>query len=314
MATAFAEPVSAKLPGSRRTVDELTARARRLLATEISFVPHPSFTQPRAEAKLPPLPAIASDEAAVDVLPKNVRQMPAHLMRLCESPLLSFAEEQALFAHMNFQRFRAARLRAKLDPRRPCLETIEEIESRLGQAEHLRNVIVRANLRLAISNVKAMVDSQNSFDDLLSEGILAVMRAAENFDFGRGFRFSTYATRAIRRNTYRLLMQRQRDRRRFPSAPEDAIEVAEEPVSLFNEQRWQFLRTSLARLLRRLDPRERTIVRARFGLGPFDKAETLQKLAARLGVCKERVRQLEKRAIEKLQAMARESKLEAAGE
>jgi RNA polymerase primary sigma factor len=53
-----------------------------------------------------------------------------------------------------------------------------------------------------------------------------------------------------------------------------------------------------------LDRRERFIIRARFSLGSHRRVHTLQSLADRLGVSKERVRQLEQRAMEKLRAMA----------
>jgi RNA polymerase primary sigma factor len=138
------------------------------------------------------------------------------------------------------------------------------------------------------------------------------LRAVENFDFDRGFRFSTYATRAIRRNLYRLLVQRQKERKRYASGVEDdLLDLSDERNGpLLNETRWHELRSTLARMMKRLDSREREIIRARFGLGKQDEAETLQSLATRLGVCKERVRQLEKRAMTKLQAMAGEERIE----
>jgi RNA polymerase primary sigma factor len=60
-------------------------------------------------------------------------------------------------------------------------------------------------------------------------------------------------------------------------------------------------------MLDRLDRREKLIVRARFSLGGHRRVQTLQRLADKLGVSKERVRQLEKRALEKLRDFAIES-------
>ena len=58
-----------------------------------------------------------------------------------------------------------------------------------------------------------------------------------------------------------------------------------------------------------LDRREKFIVRARFSLGSHRKVHTLQSLADRLGISKERVRQLERRAMDKLRTMAGEVQL-----
>ena len=63
-------------------------------------------------------------------------------------------------------------------------------------------------------------------------------------------------------------------------------------------------------MLDRLDRRERFIVRSRYALGSHRKVKTFQYLADKLGVSKERVRQLEQRAVGKLQAMAKEIETE----
>ena len=70
------------------------------------------------------------------------------------------------------------------------------------------------------------------------------------------------------------------------------------------------LRGRLRDLLEQLDRREKFIIRARFSLGGHRRVQTLQKLADRLHISKERVRQLEKRAMEKLVQMADEQPLE----
>ena len=75
-------------------------------------------------------------------------------------------------------------------------------------------------------------------------------------------------------------------------------------MSAFSEQRWHLLRSRLAGMLNSLDRREKFIIRARFALGSHRKVKTLQAIANRLGVSKERVRQLESRATKKLIAMA----------
>jgi RNA polymerase primary sigma factor len=83
------------------------------------------------------------------------------------------------------------------------------------------------------------------------------------------------------------------------------IEISEEDrSSAISEKRWHELRARLGVMLGDLDRREKFIIRARFSLGSHRRVHTLQALADRLGVSKERVRQLERRAMEKLRAMA----------
>ena len=160
-------------------------------------------------------------------------------------------------------------------------------------------------MRLVISIVKKFVNLQNSFDDLLSDGIVALIRAVDKFDVGLGFRFSTYATQVVRRNTYRRVMEKQAERQRSAgSIHENGIDISDDQKeSSMSEARWHQLRSKLSLMLDHLDRREKLIIRARFSLGGHRRIQTLQRLADKLGVSKERIRQLEKRALDKLRSM-----------
>jgi RNA polymerase primary sigma factor len=79
--------------------------------------------------------------------------------------------------------------------------------------------------------------------------------------------------------------------------------------SSINEQAWDRLRHQMASMLDQLDRRERFIVRSRYALGSHRKVRTFQCLADKLGVSKERVRQLEQRAVNKLRTMAAEMQM-----
>jgi RNA polymerase primary sigma factor len=271
---------------------------------ETDYLYNESFSDP-AQAE----PIIAAEPIAVEPEPsawKPGRDMPAHLARMCETALLKQSEETNLFRRMNYLKYRADLLRRKLNPDAPDRDLIVQIERLLAIARWDRNRIVRANLRLVVSIAKKFSDIRNPFDDLLSEGITSLLRAVEKFDYSRGFRFSTYATQAVRRTLCRLLQTSQRDRSRFMTAEGSLFEETPEDDSptTMTEARWDELRRTLTRLLGKLDARERAIIRSRFGLGNADGVQTLQSLAADLGVCKERVRQLEMRAISKLRTLA----------
>jgi RNA polymerase primary sigma factor len=189
---------------------------------------------------------------------------------------------------------------------------VEKAESFLAQANGVRDAIIRANMRLVISIVKKFVGPQHSFDDMLSDGTMSLMQAVDKFDYARGFRFSTYAYRAIARNAYRSIMDQHKANARFASGADDAVfDVIDDRESgWISEQSWARLRTQMAGLLDRLDRREQFIIRSRFALGAHRKVRTFQSLADKLGISKERVRQLEQRAVEKLRKMADEATVE----
>jgi RNA polymerase primary sigma factor len=203
-------------------------------------------------------------------------------------------------------KFRANALRSQLNPDKPNAKTLHEAERLLAEASAVRDRIIRANMRLVISIVKKFVGPQHSFDDMLSEGAMSLMHAVDKFDYDRGFRFSTYAYRAIARNAYRTIMDRHKENSRFaPGSDVVLFDVVDErDDGWISEQAWSRLRNRMAGILDKLDRREQFIIRSRFALGAHRRVRTFQSLADRLGISKERVRQLEQRAVEKLRKMA----------
>jgi len=289
------------------TVEQAGLRIRELLRQELSFIPNDAFSDERAGFEVFGEPLnLAPGEKLSALSRKGTADLPAHLGRMCEARLLTPDQERMLFQRMNFLRQEAARFRAKLDLDAPDVERVRVIQHLLALADWHRDRLVEANLRLVFSIVKKFVNRHHAFEDLLSDGIVALMRAVEKFDFDRGFRFSTYATQVVRRGAYRMVLQKQRDRNRLTvGLQEFENDLSEqERSSAISEQRWHELRSRLTVMLGDLDRREKFIVRARFSLGSHRRVHTLQALADRLGVSKERVRQLEKRALDKLRAMA----------
>lgn len=291
------------------TAEQLRRAATRRVRNEIDFISHPHFAKPGCgeevfgdALELSP----SRGEPVWSKLHKTNADLPAHLRRLCEAPLLTPKQERGLFQRMNFLLQQASIHRSLLDPHRPSRRRLELIEQLLGFAKWHRDRIVEANLRLVFSIVKKFVNQGNSFDELLSDGIVALIRAVEKFDFDRGFRFSTYATQVVRRGAYRTVVEQQEDRQRFVGGLQAGDVDLEDDArtSAISEKRWHELRGRLATMLNELDRREKLIIRARFSLGSHRKVHTLQAIADRLGVSKERVRQLERRAMDKLRTMA----------
>lgn len=292
----------------------LHARAQQLAQLELNYQFHDSFLNRRSEDEYLAEPPDESESARRSRLP---REMPAHLARLCERKLLSVIEERHRFRRMNYAKYRADVLRRKLNTRQPQAEAVQQIDRLLAVAAQDRNEIVAANVRLVISIVKKFANEMLTFDELLSDGIEVLMRAADKFDFSRGFRFSTYATTAIRHTLNRLRHNAYRDRQRLVLGDYELLNKtaapapAETPEAEVSSEQQHVL---LNGLVRKLSVRDRYILSRRFGLDGKGPAQTLQSLGEELGICKERVRQLEMRARSKILGFAKENELLAAGE
>lgn len=290
---------------------QLKERAKRLIERRITFIASEHFSQgDLADCE----PLVARIEAGEAVAESGGGQgLPPHLKRLCSTPLLSAEEEHDLFFRMNYCKYYAAAIQATLSAVRPARKKVEEAEDYLERADRLRNYLLKANTRLVMSIARKFADSRNSFDDLLSSGLTSLVRAVEKFDCDRGYRFSTYATCAVRRDLNRTVMNHRRDSQRFAATPGDVLEsVAEEDYEHPGKavDRWRALSQLLSGMMENLDERERQIIRARFGFDEDGKT-SFSYLGKRMGISKERVRQLANRALDKLREHDELGQLEA---
>jgi RNA polymerase primary sigma factor len=241
---------------------------------------------------------------------KPPRDLPPYLARLYEIPLLTHEQERHLFRKMNYLKYKAARLRAALDPVRPNPGVMDRIERLHRQAVDVKNQIVSANLRLVVSIAKRHAGHNQDFFELVSDGNISLMRAVEKYDFARGFKFSTYASWAIMKNYSRSIPDEQQRRRRYSTGATEALAVTEDRRSDQHDMEVRQTRREAAveRILRRLDAREKEIIAHRFGLHG-EQWLTLKQVGGLIGVTKERARQLEARAISKLRQAAQEEHL-----
>lgn len=255
--------------------------------------------------------------------------------------------------------------------RKKMLTKAEEIElgrkiqeGTLREKEEAKKQLIQANLRLVVSIAKKYIGQGVLFMDLVQEGSLGLIKAAEKFDYKKNFKFSTYATWWIKQTIIRAISNHSRTIRipvhmlekirKYKKACSmatinETLEIDDEtisklsgldtkkiyevksalkkePVSLDtyvtddlciqdyvedtsysspeNNAQKALQHKDIARLLKTLDKREEEIIKKRFGIDN-DEPKTLEQIGNSLGFSKERIRQLENIAIQKLRKVER---------
>jgi len=287
-------------------------RLKLIQEFDLSLIPNEKFGRTSA----------AEERAILGSAPENRQQLkkvarptglPPYLASMYETPLLTREQEQHLFRKMNYLKFKASELRDRLDVRRPRVTAMELTERYYKDSLAIKNDIVRANLRLVVSIAKRYANGPGHLFELISDGNMSLIRAAEKFDFARGFRFSTYATWAIMKNFARTIPGELRQQTRFRTGGEERLLGIEDirPDSARRESAQTERQMEVSRILEHLDERERQIIQHRYGLDRNQNPMTLKEVGRVMGVTKERIRQLEARAMAKLRNAVGEEKVEA---
>ncbi|MEM9828111.1 MAG: sigma-70 family RNA polymerase sigma factor [Planctomycetota bacterium] len=233
--------------------------------------------------------------------------LPSYLEALYEVPLLTREQEMHLFRKMNYLKHRATRLRESLvNARGKRASVMDQIEDMYEAAVRVKNKIVQSNLRLVVSIAKRHVSSNEDLFGLISDGNMSLIRAVEKFDYGRGNRFSTYASWSIIRNFARSIPNEYKHRDRFRTTQEAMVfdQLDDRLNPYLEESQHRARQRELSRIMDQLNEREQKIICARFGLGTDKRSLTLKEVGEEIGCTKERVRQLEIRALQKLRAAA----------
>lgn len=282
-----------------RTITQM--RARELKSRPNEFIHSEEFEAENAAAEILDHPAVRNPYGERTPERRVPSDLPPYLQQLFRTPLLSPQGERALFRKMNYLKFLAEQARSAIDPDTCTAAELDRVEALLADAGAVKNQIVQSNLRLVVSIAKRHLASGQDFFELVSDGNVSLMRAVDKFDFTRGFKFSTYGSWAIMKNFARTIPEQRNFQSRYQTGREELFEgVASPPIEEHEHEELPGVRAAVERALGCLDEREQEILRQRYGLDRRGEPQTLEQIGKQLGVSKERIRQIEARAMAKL--------------
>ncbi len=291
------------LPPSAQELERLDEADRHLLETTLAedfeVVYDPYYDTPKAETELFGAKARLARGSTYFI------ESPMSIDPDRTASKLPTDDERRLFHQFNFARMRVADILVQHQGRRLSFAILRQLLGWLHRVMIARSRIIQANIGLVISMAQKARLPYNDYDDIISEGNFTLMRSVDRFDISRGFKFSTYACRAILRCFQRARHRIHQHRSRFPLEYDPTLERGDAPRRKHEDQEeWciERLRSIVQGDHASLDVMERRVLIERFRLNApeAEQVKTLIQLGDELGVTKERVRQIQNSALRKL--------------
>ncbi|MSR18467.1 MAG: sigma-70 family RNA polymerase sigma factor [Phycisphaerales bacterium] len=297
-----------------RFTPEAAARLAMILAEGVDFVESPMFGRGGAEERIfDNAPAVrTADVGWYRPLMDDMNNKDRDSIRSTKRVVFTAAEERTIFYQLNYARYCMARIIKRTGKRGPDTATARTLLGWDRRVESLRDRIAEANLALVLAMAKRVRAGDGDFGDFISEGNMALMRSIDKFDVGRGFKFSTYACRAILKAFSRHGMKLTKYRQRFPVGFDPEMEQgnhASDVRVLQDGESAAEVKHLVQSNAADLSIVERRVLSFRFALGlPVGTAQmTLEQVGSQIGVTKERVRQIQNAAIAKLRVVLENS-------
>ncbi len=302
-------------PRPERADAKTIRKAEALLAQSYPYMDSPLFKEPGTEKTLfdfevePQLPMTSwYQPTREDLLNHEITGAPQ---------LMSTQEERLMFLRFNYAKRRLIELQEQAKQEGVSQALAENVVEWHRRFEHFREYLVRTNLALVLAMAKRVRLGDVDFAEIVSEGNMALIRAVDKFNVERGFKFSTYACRAILKAFSRTALKFNRHRTRFPVEFEPDLEKSDwsdRRRDIVEQDCIDELKAIVDRNLADLSNVEQTVIRRRFNWQAVEENPlTLEEVGRIIGVTKERVRQIQNKALAKIKAVMEDGVLRTKG-
>jgi RNA polymerase sigma factor (sigma-70 family) len=279
---------------------ELRRQVEPLLEESYAYMDSPIFKQRNLEREL-----FSDDEKTLPLVSwYQPTREDLESASMGAPQLMSTKEEQLMFKRFNFCKRKLTHLQKLIKRDGLTKERGEAFLEWHRRFEHYREYLVRTNLALVLAMAKRTRLGDVDFSEIVSEGNMALMRAVDKFNVDKGFKFSTYACRAILKAFSRTAQKHTRYRGRFPVEFEPEMEKSDwqdRRRDVVEDDCIDELKAIVDRNLADLSNVEQTVIRRRFNWQAEQESPlTLEEVGKIIGVTKERVRQIQNKALAKI--------------